>query len=190
LIPPHLHGEEVSGSSPEEGANEGPGAAPVGPASPASGVHVEARHQASKLIEVSLCLCVEMLLPGIAERGAPQVLLDSIAPLLPCRGRHTPVDSKEDLLVAEVEVTIKAASMFGELFYSMASSSGEDVPRGLDFLMSRNRLNVAVSRAQCLAYVTCSPRLLEVDCRTVEHLKLANALCRFVEIADLQASPR
>jgi uncharacterized protein len=70
------------------------------------------------------------------------------------------------------------------VFYSMASSSGEDVPRGLDFLMSRNRLNVAVSRAQCLAYVACSPRLLEVDCRTVEHLKLANALCRFVELAD------
>ena len=69
------------------------------------------------------------------------------------------------------------------VFYSMASSSGEDVPRGLDFLMSRNRLNVAVSRSQCLAYVACSPRLLEVDCRTVEHLKLANALCLFVEQA-------
>jgi uncharacterized protein len=70
------------------------------------------------------------------------------------------------------------------IFYSMASSSGEDVPRGLDFLMSRNRLNVAVSRAQCLAYVACSPRLLGVDCHTVEHLKLANALCRFVELAE------
>jgi len=69
------------------------------------------------------------------------------------------------------------------VFYSMASSSGEDVPRGLDFLMSRNRLNVAVSRAQCLAYVVCSPGLLEVDCRTVEHLRLADALCRFVELA-------
>ena len=73
------------------------------------------------------------------------------------------------------------------VFYSMASSSGEQVPRGLDFLMSRNRLNVAVSRAQCLAYVACSPRLLEVDCRTVEHLKLANTLCLFVEIANSQA---
>ena len=69
------------------------------------------------------------------------------------------------------------------VFYSMASSSGEDVPRGLDFLLSRNRLNVAVSRAQCLAYVACSPRLLEVDCRTVEHMRLANALCQFVELA-------
>jgi uncharacterized protein len=75
------------------------------------------------------------------------------------------------------------------VFYSTASSSGEDIPRGLDFLLSRNRLNVAVSRAQCLAYVACSPRLLEVDCRTVDHLRLANALCRFVEIAREQASP-
>ena len=68
-------------------------------------------------------------------------------------------------------------------FYALASSSGEDVPRGLDFLLSRNRLNVAVSRAQCLAYLVCSPRLLEVDCKTVEHMRLANALCRFVEVA-------
>jgi superfamily I DNA and/or RNA helicase len=69
------------------------------------------------------------------------------------------------------------------VFYSMASSSGEDVPRGLGFLLSRNRLNVAISRAQCLAYLVCSPRLLEVDCKTIPHMRLANALCRFVEIA-------
>jgi superfamily I DNA and/or RNA helicase len=71
-------------------------------------------------------------------------------------------------------------------FYSMASSSGEDVPRGLQFLLSRNRLNVAVSRAQCLAYVICSPRLLDVDCHTIEDVHLANALCRFVELAGSQ----
>jgi uncharacterized protein len=69
------------------------------------------------------------------------------------------------------------------VFYSMASSSGEDVPRGLDFLLSRNRLNVAISRAQCLAYLVCSPRLLEVNCKTIEHMRLANALCRFAELA-------
>ena len=39
------------------------------------------------------------------------------------------------------------------VLYSMASSSGEDVPRGLEFLLSRNRLNVAISRAHCLAYL-------------------------------------
>jgi uncharacterized protein len=69
------------------------------------------------------------------------------------------------------------------VFYSMASSSSEDVPHGLEFLFSRNRLNVAISRAQCLAYLVCSPRLLEVECRTIEQMRLANALCRFVEMA-------
>ena len=69
------------------------------------------------------------------------------------------------------------------VFYSMASSSGDDVPRGLEFLLSRNRLNVAISRARCLAYLVASPRLLEVNCRTIPQMRLANALCRFVEMA-------
>jgi predicted RecB family nuclease len=69
------------------------------------------------------------------------------------------------------------------VLYSLASSSGEDVPRGLEFLLSRNRLNVAISRAQCLAYLVASPRLLEVNCRTIDQMRLANALCRFVELA-------
>jgi predicted RecB family nuclease len=69
------------------------------------------------------------------------------------------------------------------VLYSMASSSGDDVPRGLDFLLSRNRLNVAISRARCLAYLVASPRLLEVNAHTIEHMRLANALCRFVELA-------
>jgi uncharacterized protein len=72
----------------------------------------------------------------------------------------------------------------------MASSSGEDVPRGLDFLFSRNRLNVAVSRAKCLAYVVASPRLLETSCKTVEQMRLVNALCRFVEMAEAARSER
>jgi len=69
------------------------------------------------------------------------------------------------------------------VFFSMASSSGADAPRAIDFLMSRNRLNVAVSRAQCLAYLVCAPVLLDVDCKTMDHMRLANALCRFVELA-------
>jgi uncharacterized protein len=70
------------------------------------------------------------------------------------------------------------------VFFSMASSSGEDVPRNVEFLFSRNRLNVAISRARCLAYLVASPRLLEINCRTVEQMRLANALCRFVETAE------
>jgi len=69
------------------------------------------------------------------------------------------------------------------VFYSMASSSADEVPRGLDFLFSRNRLNVAISRAKCLAYLVCSPRLLDANCRTVGQMRLANALCLLVEFA-------
>jgi predicted RecB family nuclease len=72
------------------------------------------------------------------------------------------------------------------VFYSMATSSAEDVPHSLEFLFSRNRLNVAVSRAMCLAYVVASPRLLESRARTIEQMRLVNALCRFVEIAEAQ----
>jgi predicted RecB family nuclease len=70
------------------------------------------------------------------------------------------------------------------VIYSMASSSGDDVPRGLEFLLSRNRLNVAISRARCLAYLVASPKLLEVNCRSIPQMRLANALCRFVELAQ------
>src|SRR4029077_1343620 len=69
------------------------------------------------------------------------------------------------------------------VIFTMASSSGAEIPRGLEFLLSRNRLNVAISRAQCLAYLVCSPRLLEVNCSTIPQMRLANALCRFVELA-------
>jgi uncharacterized protein len=69
------------------------------------------------------------------------------------------------------------------VFYSMATSSAEDVPRTLEFLFSRNRLNVAVSRAMCLAFVVASPLLLESRARTIEQMRLINALCRFVDLA-------
>jgi superfamily I DNA and/or RNA helicase len=59
-------------------------------------------------------------------------------------------------------------------------------PRTLDFLFSRNRLNVAVSRAMCLACIVASPRLLESRARTIEQMRLINALCRFAETAGEQ----
>jgi uncharacterized protein len=67
--------------------------------------------------------------------------------------------------------------------YSMTSSSAEDAPRGMSFLYSRNRLNVATSRARCIAVVVASPELVRVRAHTVANMRLANALCRFVEIA-------
>jgi uncharacterized protein len=80
------------------------------------------------------------------------------------------------------ETRIQVANAF------VATSSGEDVPRNLAFLFSRNRLNVAISRAQCLAYLICSPRLLEARCRTIEEMELVNALCRLAEYAQKENS--
>jgi predicted RecB family nuclease len=69
------------------------------------------------------------------------------------------------------------------VLFSMTSSSGDDVSRGMAFLFSRNRLNVAVSRAQALAVVVCSPKLLNAPCSTVDDMRLVNMLCRFARAA-------
>ncbi len=66
---------------------------------------------------------------------------------------------------------------------SMATSSAEDMPRNIEFLFSANRLNVALSRAQCLAVLAASPKLLETPCRSIEQLRLVNKLCQLVAYA-------
>lgn len=60
---------------------------------------------------------------------------------------------------------------------SMATSDAECMPRDIDFLFSANRLNVALSRAECFAVVVASPDLLETPCRTIEQLRLVNKFC-------------
>jgi uncharacterized protein len=69
------------------------------------------------------------------------------------------------------------------VLYSLAASSAADVPRGIDFLLSVHRLNVAVSRAQALAVVVGSPALLQSPVTTPRQLRQVNALCRLVESA-------
>jgi uncharacterized protein len=66
---------------------------------------------------------------------------------------------------------------------SLTTSTPEDAPRGMDFLYSANRLNVATSRAKALCILVGSPRLFEPDCRTPQQMRLANAFCRYRELA-------
>ena len=70
------------------------------------------------------------------------------------------------------------------VFFSMATSSSEEIPRNVEFLFSRNRLNVAVSRARCVAVLVCNPRLLDIHATSIEQMRLVNALCRFVEMTE------
>jgi superfamily I DNA and/or RNA helicase len=70
------------------------------------------------------------------------------------------------------------------VIYSMAASSAEDAPRGMEFLYNLNRFNVATSRAHCACIVVGSPRLFAPECRTPHQLELANALCRYAELCE------
>jgi len=60
---------------------------------------------------------------------------------------------------------------------SMTTSSGEYLPRNIEFLYDKNRLNVAVSRAKCFAVVIANPELLRIRCGTAEQIELVNTLC-------------
>ncbi len=71
------------------------------------------------------------------------------------------------------------------VLFSMATSSAEFMPRTADFLFSKNRLNVAISRARCLAFLVCTDELLNARARDVEEMALISALCSFVERAGM-----
>jgi predicted RecB family nuclease len=71
------------------------------------------------------------------------------------------------------------------VIYSLTTSSAEDAPRGMEFLYSLNRLNVATSRAMSTVIVVGSPNLLEPDCQNPRQMRLANALCRYREMAKV-----
>ena len=67
---------------------------------------------------------------------------------------------------------------------SMATSDAECLPRNIEFLFSANRLNVALSRAQCLAIVVACPKLLETPCKTIDQLTLVNRFCRLAQLSS------
>jgi len=136
-----------------------------------------------------------------AERIATEIARLRGGTWTDCDGVEHPIRDKDILVVAPYNAQVRclrtrlpASIAVGTVdkfqgqeapivFFSMATSSGETLPRNLEFLFSRNRLNVAVSRARCLVYLVASPKLLEISCRTVEQMRMVNALCRFVEVA-------
>ncbi len=69
------------------------------------------------------------------------------------------------------------------VIYSLTTSSPEDAPRGMEFLYSLNRFNVATSRGMSNVIVVGNPRLFEPECRTPRQIQLANAMCRYLELA-------
>ena len=64
--------------------------------------------------------------------------------------------------------------------HSLTASSGDNAPRGIDFLLEPNRLNVAISRAQCLSIIVGSPNLATGLINTVNEAEKVNRLCRLM----------
>ncbi len=75
------------------------------------------------------------------------------------------------------------------VIYSMTSSSVADAPRGMEFLYSPNRMNVATSRARCLDLLIGTPALFNPECTTPQQMKLANGFCRYLEMAQVWEIP-
>ncbi len=117
------------------------------------------------------------------------------------RGQSRPLEPRDVLVVAPYNAQVAAlrrrlqpAVPVGTVdkfqgqeapivIYSMTSSSAADAPRGIDFLYSLNRLNVATSRAQALVILVASPELSTAQCRTPRQMRLVNALCTYLELA-------
>ena len=140
--------------------------------------------------------------PEEADRAAELVqrLLDSSPTHTDDSGAPRPLSATDVLLITPYNAQVRALRealpgfRIGTVdkfqgqeapisIYSMATSSADEAPHGMEFLYSLNRLNVATSRAQCLALVVASPALLKVRCRTPRQMRLANALARLVEMA-------
>jgi len=75
------------------------------------------------------------------------------------------------------------------VIYSLTTSTPEEAPRGMEFLYSLHRLNVATSRAMTSVVVVGNPRLFAPECQTPRQMQLANALCRYREMAKVVEIP-
>jgi hypothetical protein len=117
-------------------------------------------------------------------------------------GEALPLELKDILIVAPYNVQVSAlkealpGARIGTVdkfqgqqapivFYSTATSTPEGAPRGMEFLYSLNRLNVATSRSQCVTILVASPALFQVQCKTPRQIELANAFCRYLEMAQV-----
>jgi superfamily I DNA and/or RNA helicase len=144
------------------------------------------REEASALRDAFLALIGQSFRDrhgNVREIGAADILI------------VTPYDAQVNLLTR----TLPAGARIGTVdkfqgqeapvcLVSMATSSNDELPRNIEFLFSVNRLNVAISRAHALAVVFANPRLLDVPCRTIEQMRLVNALCAVADYAPKAAA--
>jgi predicted RecB family nuclease len=176
---PHLHIQRLDATDP---VLDGVGPRLV--AHPTSGADNESAEEAEVVARLARSL-VEGGATWVDEDGAPRpVGWDDVLIVAPYNAQVGAIKRRLPE-AARVGTVDKFQGQEAPIsLYSMTTSSPELAPRGMDFLYSRNRLNVATSRARCVAVVVASPDLLRVRARTPEQMRLANAFCRFAELAS------
>ena len=95
---------------------------------------------------------------------------------------NPPADPAEEARVGTVDKFQRQEAEV--VIISLATSSGDYLPRFIEFLYSRNRLNVAISRARCLAILVANPALMTIRCTTPEQMALVNTLCWVQDYSD------
>jgi uncharacterized protein len=153
--------------------------------------HDGCRNASDEEVEIVAAIVDELSQSGAAwidERGQERSLsVDDILIVAPYNAQVSRL--QERLPACRVGTVDKFQGQEAPVvIYSMTSSSPEDAPRGMEFLYSLNRLNVATSRAKCACILVANPRLFEPECRTPRQMQLANALARFRELAGYSAS--
>lgn len=155
--------------------------------------HVPVEHDGNQNTSLEEADCVaalvgELTMPGVTwtdRHGvARPVTLDEILVVAPYNAQVSEI--AERIPGARVGTVDKFQGQEAPIVvYSMATSNPEEAPHGMEFLFSRNRLNVATSRARCVCILVGNPRLFEPECRTPEQMRMANAFCAYLERARL-----
>lgn len=157
---------------------------------------VSVQHEGNRNASAEEVECIAELVDGLMQSGVNWI--DD-------KGQSRPLLLKDVLIVAPYNAQVSdllkriphalvgtvdkfQGQQAAVVIHSMTTSTPEDAPHGMEFLYSLNRLNVATSRAQAVVIVVGSPRLLEPECRSPRQMQLANALCRYVEMAQILES--
>jgi predicted RecB family nuclease len=148
------------------------------------------RNASDEEVEAVANLVERLLAPGsqwLAKSGvSARVTPADILVVAPYNAQVSRLAERLDAAGVEVGTVDKFQGREAPVvLYSMATSRPELAPRGMEFLYSLNRLNVATSRAQCAAIVVASPHLFEPECMSPRQMQLASALCRLREMATL-----
>jgi predicted RecB family nuclease len=144
------------------------------------------RNSSAEEVEAVAKIVASLLKPGVvwfrSTGNSERLALDEVVIVAPYNAQVADIQAKIPGAFAGTVDKFQGQEA-PVVIYSLTTSAPEDAPHGMEFLYSLNRLNVATSRAMSNVILVASPRLLEPECKNPRQMQLANALCRYKELA-------